>query len=631
MPINIPMPALSPTMEKGNLAKWLKKEGDKVKPGDMIAEIETDKATMEVEAVDEGTLAKIVVPEGTADVPVNQLIAVLAGEGEDAEGRRRPLPAARPRRSPPKRRRLPRLRLHAAAPAKAEAPAPKPAAAPAPAPAAAPATNGHARVFSSPLARRLAKEAGIDLARIAGTGPHGRVVARDIAGAKEGKGLKAPGAAPGLRAAAPPARRSQLPADDKVRALYEDGSYEVMPHDNMRRVIAQRLTASTQNIPHFYLTVDCVIDKLMAAREEINASAPKNKEGKPAYKLSVNDFVVKALAVALQKIPNANVSWTESGMLKHKHSDIGVAVALPGGLITPIVRQAETKSLSTISNELKDMVARARARKLKPQEYQGGTSIGVEPRHVRHQGLHRRHQPAARDHPGGRRGRGAGDRAQGPDRRRDRDERDALVRSPRGRRRARRRADRRVQDADREPGDDGGVELASQMRLRCSASSYGHLIQGYRRFRTGTWAHQRARFDELSSSGQSPRTMLIACSDSRADPQMVFDAHPGELFVARNVANLVPPYGPDSHHHGTSAALEFGVRVLKVEHVVVMGHAMCGGIHALLHGAPEEAGDFVAQWVNMAGARQAARAARFRRRNARTTASTSRCGSASRT
>ncbi|MGB9364460.1 MAG: 2-oxo acid dehydrogenase subunit E2, partial [Xanthobacteraceae bacterium] len=196
----------------------------------------------------------------------------------------------------------------------------------------------------------------------------------DIAAAKEGKGLKASAAAPGAAAAAPSGATFQLPADDKIRALYEEGSYEVIPHDNMRRVIAQRLTASTQNIPHFYLTIDCVIDKLMAAREEINASAPKNKEGKPAYKLSVNDFVVKALAVALQKIPNANVSWTEGGMLKHKHSDVGVAVALPGGLITPIVRNAETKSLSTISNELKDMVARARARKLKPQEYQGGTT-----------------------------------------------------------------------------------------------------------------------------------------------------------------------------------------------------------------------------------------------------------------
>jgi len=198
------------------------------------------------------------------------------------------------------------------------------------------------------------------------------VVARDVEGAKQGKGLKAPGAVPSAGAAAP----SIVPAmsDDKVLALFEPGSYEVVPHDGMRRVIAQRLTQSTQTIPHFYLTMDCVIDRLLAAREEINNSAPKNKDGKPAFKLSVNDFVVKALAVALQKIPDANVSWTEAGMLKHKHSDVGVAVALPGGLITPIVRNAETKTLSAISNELKDMVARPRTRKLKPQEYQGGTT-----------------------------------------------------------------------------------------------------------------------------------------------------------------------------------------------------------------------------------------------------------------
>ena len=370
MPINILMPALSPTMEKGNLAKWLKKEGETVKPGDVIAEIETDKATMEVEAVDEGVLAKIVVPEGTADVPVNQLIAVLAGEGEDAKTAASSAGSApAPKAEAPK--------AAAPAPAKSEAPpakadAPKAAPAPAAAPAAAPATNGHGRVFSSPLARRLAKDAGIDIARIAGSGPHGRVVARDVEGAKSGKGLKAPGAGP----SAAPGAVAPLPAmsDDKVLALFEPGSYEIVPHDNMRRVIAQRLTASTQTIPHFYLTIDCVIDRLMAAREEINASAPKNKEGKPAYKLSVNDFVVKALAVALQKVPDANVSWTEGGMIKHKHSDVGVAVALPGGLITPIVRHAEEKSLSAISNELKDMVARARARKLKPQEYQGGTT-----------------------------------------------------------------------------------------------------------------------------------------------------------------------------------------------------------------------------------------------------------------
>jgi pyruvate dehydrogenase E2 component (dihydrolipoamide acetyltransferase) len=371
MPINILMPALSPTMEKGNLAKWLKKEGDKVKSGDVIAEIETDKATMEVEAVDEGTIAKILVPEGTQDVPVNDVIAVMAGDGEDVKAA-----GAGAASAPPK-------------PAAAEAPAAKPAAAPASAPAApaakaqppagpAPAPqaasaasqgNGHARIFSSPLARRLAKEAGIELGRINGSGPHGRIVARDVEDAKSGKGLKAPAAAP---SGAPGIAPSM--SDKQILALFEPGSYEIVPHDSMRRTIAQRLTASVQTVPHFYLTMDCDIGNLLAAREEINAAAPKDKEKKPLYKLSVNDFVIKAMAIALQRIPNCNVSWTDAGMLKHKHSDIGVAVAMPGGLITPIIRKAETKTLSTISAEMKDFAARARARKLKPEEYQGGTT-----------------------------------------------------------------------------------------------------------------------------------------------------------------------------------------------------------------------------------------------------------------
>jgi len=377
MPINILMPALSPTMEKGNLAKWLKKEGDKVKSGDVIAEIETDKATMEVEAVDEGTIAKILVPEGTQDVPVNDVIAVLAGDGEDVKAA-----GAGAASAPPKAAAAP------APPAATPAAAPKPAAAPAPAQAkaaegaataapqaaatasaqGAPRTNGHGRIFSSPLARRLAKDAGIELGRINGSGPHGRVIARDVEQAKSGKGLKAPAAAPGAPMIAPSM------SDQQIRALFEEGSYEVIPHDGMRRTIAQRLTASVQTVPHFYLTMDCDIGKLLAAREEINAAAPKDKEKKPAYKLSVNDFVIKAMAIALQRIPNTNVSWTDSGMLKHKHSDIGVAVAMPGGLITPIIRKAETKSLSAISSEMKDFAARARARKLKPEEYQGGTT-----------------------------------------------------------------------------------------------------------------------------------------------------------------------------------------------------------------------------------------------------------------
>jgi pyruvate dehydrogenase E2 component (dihydrolipoamide acetyltransferase) len=365
------MPALSPTMEKGNLARWLKKEGDKIKSGDVIAEIETDKATMEYEAVDDGTLAKIVVPEGTQDVAVNSVIAVLAGEGEDvkaAAGAARSAPQAAPKAAQQAAAKPPAVAPKPAA----EKPAPvlaqsAPRASPTPAPAQL--SRGENRIFSSPLARRLAKEANIDLNRVQGSGPHGRVIARDIDQAKSGKGLRAPAGAPAGAAAIAPAM-----SDAQIRSLYEEGSYELVPHDGMRRTIAQRLTASVQTIPHFYETMDCDIGRLMVAREEINAAAPKNKDGKPAYKLSVNDFVIKALALALQRIPDANVSWTEAGMLKHKHSDIGVAVALPGGLITPIVRNAESKSLSTISNEMRDLAVRARERKLKPHEYQGGTS-----------------------------------------------------------------------------------------------------------------------------------------------------------------------------------------------------------------------------------------------------------------
>ena len=227
-------------------------------------------------------------------------------------------------------------------------------------------------------------------------------------------------------------------SDQQIRALYEEGSYELVPHDGMRRTIAQRLTASVQTIPHFYLTIDCDIGKLLAAREEINAAAPKDKDGKPAYKLSVNDFVIKALALALQRVPDANVSWTEAGMLKHKHSDIGVAVALPAGLITPIIRNAETKSLSAISNEMKDLAARARATKTQAAGISGRHVVGVQSRHVRHQGFHRGDQSAAIDHPRGRRRRGARGGARRQDRGGADHERDAVLRSPLGRRRARR-------------------------------------------------------------------------------------------------------------------------------------------------------------------------------------------------
>ena len=366
MPTNILMPALSPTMEKGNLAKWLKKEGDKVKSGDVIAEIETDKATMEYEAVDDGTLAKIVVPEGTQDVAVNSVIAVLANEGEDVKA----AASAGIKAPPPKKEETKKPDAKQATPAGETRPARTAQSQPSPvqkADSTRPA--GANRIFSSPLARRLAKESNIDLNRVQGSGPHGRIIARDIEQAKSGKGLRAPSAAPAGAGLIAPTM-----SDAQIRSLYEESSYELIPHDGMRRTIAQRLTASVQTIPHFYETMDCDIGRLMAAREEINASAPKSKDGKPAYKLSVNDFVIKALALALQRIPDANVSWSEAGLLKHKHSDIGVAVALPGGLITPIVRNAESKSLSTISNEMRDLASRARDRKLKPHEYQGGTS-----------------------------------------------------------------------------------------------------------------------------------------------------------------------------------------------------------------------------------------------------------------
>ena len=366
MPINILMPALSPTMEKGNLAKWLKKEGDTVKSGDVIAEIETDKATMEVEAVDEGVLAKIVVPEGTPDVPVNQLIALIAGEGED------PKSVSAPAGGAP----APQGAAPAAAPAPSSAPAPAPQAKqaqpqPAPAqPGAAPKPNGHGRIFASPLAKRVAKDAGIDLSRVQGTGPHGRIVERDVRAAVAGGGAKA--APAGARPATP---MPSAPSDAQVKALFEASSYEEIPHDNMRRTIARRLSEARQTIPQFYLTMDCEIDALLAMREQANAAAPKDKDGKPAYKISVNDMVIKALAKALTRVPDANVTWTEGAMLRHKHADVGVAVALPGnGLITPIIRKAETKSLSEIAGAMKDFAARAKARKLKPEEYQGGTT-----------------------------------------------------------------------------------------------------------------------------------------------------------------------------------------------------------------------------------------------------------------
>ena len=348
MPIDILMPALSPTMEKGNLSRWLKKEGDTIKPGDVLAEIETDKATMEVEAIDEGVLAKIVVPDGTADVPVNNVIGLIAGEGEDAKSvAKGPLPASK----------------------NAADAAPDVAAAR----TAPPTLNGERgpRIFASPLARRTAKESGLDLASIAGSGPHGRIIERDVKAAL----ARAP-ATPRVQEAKPsaPPLPEPAPSDELIRQNFVPGSFETVPHDLMRKTIARRLVEAVRTIPHFYLTADCNLDALLRLREDVNDAAPKDKEGKPAYKISVNDFIIKALALALIRVPDANATWTESAMLKHKQADVGVAVAIPGGLITPVIRAAETKTLSVISREMKDFSARARARKLKPEEYQGGST-----------------------------------------------------------------------------------------------------------------------------------------------------------------------------------------------------------------------------------------------------------------
>ncbi|MGB3875688.1 MAG: pyruvate dehydrogenase complex dihydrolipoamide acetyltransferase [Shinella zoogloeoides] len=359
MPINITMPALSPTMEEGNLAKWLVKEGDTVKSGDVIAEIETDKATMEVEAVDEGTVAKIVVPAGTEGVKVNSLIAILAADGEDVAA------AASGGGSAPK------AEAKAEAPKEAEKPA---AAAPAAAPTASVARDNGFVGNASPLARRLAKEAGLDIKALSGSGPNGRVIKRDIEAAVASGGAKpAAAAAPTAAASAAPAAAPKGMSEDAVLKLFEPGSYELVPHDGMRKTIAKRLQESKQTIPHFYVSVDVELDALLALRAQLNDSAPR-KEDKPAYKLSVNDMVIKAMALALRDVPDANVSWTDTNMVKHKHADVGVAVSIPGGLITPIIRSAELKTLSAISNEMKDLGKRAKERKLKPEEYQGGTT-----------------------------------------------------------------------------------------------------------------------------------------------------------------------------------------------------------------------------------------------------------------
>ena len=358
MPTTITMPALSPTMTEGTLARWLVKEGDNVSAGDVIAEIETDKATMEVEAVDEGAVGQLLVPEGTEGVPVNQPIAVLLEEGEDASALEGFQPADVAPPAPAATAEAPAAAPTSRSPPSPVAPAPAPAAS-APAQPEAPAAETGERILASPLARRMAEKTGLDLSAIQGTGPRGRIVKADIEAALSGAPIPAaaqPQAAAPAPSAAPAAAQAQL-----------GGESELVPHTNMRKVIARRLLESKQTIPHFYLTVDCEIDRLLAMRKELN-----DRDGAD-YKISVNDFVIRAAALALRKTPDANASWSDDAMIRYGSVDISVAVAIDAGLITPIVRNADHKGLADISAEMKDLATRAREGKLAPEEYQGGT------------------------------------------------------------------------------------------------------------------------------------------------------------------------------------------------------------------------------------------------------------------
>jgi pyruvate dehydrogenase E2 component (dihydrolipoamide acetyltransferase) len=389
MASQILMPALSPTMEEGKLAKWHVKEGDAVKAGDILAEIETDKATMEFEAIDEGRIGKLLVPEGAEGVKVNAPIATLLGEGETAQPNASgdipsamkairdamvPGSPAKPQAAPAAKETSPQAR--------AVSPAAVAPAAPAKSAPEARAANG-ARIFASPLARRIAQLSGVSLDSVKGSGPRGRIVKSDVEGAAKGAPAQGTRPAPGAPAAAPATQaapaRMEAPATGAspiaplpdARLFYKEGEHDVVPLDSMRRTIARRLTSAKALIPHYYLTIDCDITAVMALRAKLNARSPKEGEG--AYKLSVNDFVLKAAAAALMRHPDVNSSWTDTALLRHKHADIGVAVDLNPGLITPIVFQAESKGLIAISNEVRSLAERAKARKLKPQEFEGGS------------------------------------------------------------------------------------------------------------------------------------------------------------------------------------------------------------------------------------------------------------------
>ncbi|TPL41383.1 pyruvate dehydrogenase complex dihydrolipoamide acetyltransferase [Mesorhizobium sp. B2-4-6] len=367
MPTEVILPKVDMDMATGQISRWFAEEGAKVKKGDVLFEIETDKAAMEIDAPASGTLRDVTGKE-RVDIPVGEPVAWIYADDE-VYAPISPLVgemSAKPTEGgavPPT--------SHSVAP---------PSGLPAISPTRGEISQSQGPARATPLARRLAREANLDLSAIAGSGPRGRVVRADVEAAVAGKGAATPAQTAAEIPAELPSAPSPAPrpmSDDQVLKLFAEGSYELVPHDNMRKTIARRLVEAKSTIPHFYLTLDCELDALLALRTQLNAAAPMRKTDKgeaPAYKLSVNDMVIKAMAMALMAVPDANASWTESAMVKHKHADVGVAVSIPGGLITPIIRHADEKTLSVISNEMKDLASRARSRKLKPEEYQGGTT-----------------------------------------------------------------------------------------------------------------------------------------------------------------------------------------------------------------------------------------------------------------
>ncbi|TGS15148.1 pyruvate dehydrogenase complex dihydrolipoamide acetyltransferase [Mesorhizobium sp. M2E.F.Ca.ET.209.01.1.1] len=373
MPTEVILPKVDMDMATGQISRWFAEEGAKVKKGDVLFEIETDKAAMEIDAPASGTLRNVTGKE-RVDIPVGEPVAWIYADDEVYEAKLGEAPIS------------PLVGEMSAQPTEGGAVPPAfrsfapPSALPGISPTRGEISQSQGPARATPLARRLAREANLDLSAIAGSGPRGRVVRADVEAAVAAKGAAAsaqPAAKIPVEAPSAPSPAPKPMSDDQVLKLFAEGSYELVPHDNMRKTIARRLVEAKSTIPHFYLTLDCELDALLALRTQLNAAAPMRKTEKgevPAYKLSVNDMVIKAMAMALMAVPDANASWTENAMVKHKHADVGVAVSIPGGLITPIIRHADEKTLSVISNEMKDLASRARSRKLKPEEYQGGTT-----------------------------------------------------------------------------------------------------------------------------------------------------------------------------------------------------------------------------------------------------------------